>query len=47
MRSYTVIDLFAGCGGMTLGFTQTRRFESIFAVEFESDAADTFELNNG
>jgi DNA (cytosine-5)-methyltransferase 1 len=47
VRSYTVIDLFAGCGGMTLGFTQTKRFESIFAVEFEPDAAHTYELNFG
>jgi DNA (cytosine-5)-methyltransferase 1 len=47
VRSYTVIDLFAGCGGMTLGFRQTYRFKPIFAVEFEQDAADTYELNFG
>jgi DNA (cytosine-5)-methyltransferase 1 len=44
---FSVIDLFAGCGGMTLGFHQTGRFESVQAVEFDADAADTFELNFG
>ncbi len=44
---YDVIDLFAGCGGMTLGFTATDRFTPIFAVEFDGDAADTYELNFG
>ncbi len=47
MPAYELIDLFAGCGGMTLGFSLTRRFEPIFAVEFDSDAADTYELNFG
>jgi DNA (cytosine-5)-methyltransferase 1 len=32
---------------MTLGFASTGRFEPIFAVEFEPDAADTYELNFG
>jgi DNA (cytosine-5)-methyltransferase 1 len=47
VQKYNVIDLFAGCGGMTLGFSQTGRFEPVFAVEFEPDAADTYELNFG
>jgi DNA (cytosine-5)-methyltransferase 1 len=45
--SYRVIDLFAGCGGMTQGFCETGSFEPVFAVEFEPDAADTYELNFG
>jgi DNA (cytosine-5)-methyltransferase 1 len=44
---YNVIDLFAGCGGMTLGFKLTGRFNPTFAVEFDADAADTYELNFG
>jgi DNA (cytosine-5)-methyltransferase 1 len=47
MPSYDVIDLFAGCGGMTLGFARSGRFRPIFAVEFEPDAADTYERNFG
>lgn len=42
-----LIDLFAGCGGMTLGFEHTDRFESILAVELEADAAHTWERNFG
>ena len=26
METYSVIDLFAGAGGLSLGFTQTGRF---------------------
>lgn len=33
-----MIDLFAGCGGMTLGFEATAKFRSIVAVEWEPDA---------
>jgi DNA (cytosine-5)-methyltransferase 1 len=47
VNRYTVIDLFAGCGGMTLGFSATERFDPVLAVEFDPDAADTYELNFG
>src|SRR4051794_20431653 len=47
MRKYSVIDLFAGCGGMSFGFARTGRFEPCLAVESESDAAYTYELNFG
>ena len=40
-RTYTLMDLFAGCGGMTRGFVDSGRFESIFAVEMDRDAAET------
>jgi DNA (cytosine-5)-methyltransferase 1 len=41
-----VMDLFAGCGGLTLGFERAG-FMPIFAVESDPDAADTYELNFG
>jgi DNA (cytosine-5)-methyltransferase 1 len=44
---FTVIDLFAGCGGLTQGFVNTGQFEPILAVEFEKHAAETYELNFG
>ncbi len=46
-QTYTLMDLFAGCGGMTRGFEDTGRFESVFAVEFDQAAADTYALNFG
>jgi len=44
---YTLIDLFAGCGGLTRGFEDSKRFRSIFAVESDPDAAETYRLNFG
>ncbi len=47
METYALIDLFAGCGGMTLGFERTGRFKSIFAVEYDQAAAETYRRNFG
>jgi DNA (cytosine-5)-methyltransferase 1 len=44
---YTLIDLFAGCGGLTRGFEDSTRFRSIFAIELDPDAAETYRLNFG
>lgn len=44
---YTLMDLFAGCGGMTRGFVDTSRFRPVFAVEWDKFAADTYRLNFG
>jgi len=44
--TYTVIDLFAGAGGMTLGFERAG-FVPVFAVEVERAAARTYEANFG
>jgi DNA (cytosine-5)-methyltransferase 1 len=41
------MDLFAGCGGMTRGFLDTGRFEPMFAVEMDRDAAETYAANFG
>ncbi|MDP9280026.1 MAG: DNA cytosine methyltransferase [Gemmatimonadota bacterium] len=45
--SYTLIDVFAGCGGMTAGFVSTGRFRPILAVEVDRDAATTYGVNFG
>lgn len=42
----TMIDLFAGCGGMTLGFARSG-FEPVAAVEWDGAAAATYEANFG
>jgi DNA (cytosine-5)-methyltransferase 1 len=43
----TLVDLFAGCGGMTRGFEDSGSFRSVFAVELDRDAAATFAANFG
>lgn len=45
--TFSLIDLFAGCGGMSLGFEQTDQFESILAVEWDRAAAETYRRNFG
>lgn len=47
MAEFSLIDLFAGCGGMTLGFQQTDRFRSILAIESDRAAAETYRRNFG
>ena len=44
---HTLMDLFAGCGGMTRGFVDTGRFEPVFAVEMDEHAAATYAANFG
>lgn len=44
---YELIDLFSGCGGMTRGFLDSKRFNSVFAVECDPDAAATYRENFG
>jgi DNA (cytosine-5)-methyltransferase 1 len=43
----TLVDLFSGCGGMTRGFEDSGAFRSVFAVEFDRDAAATYGANFG
>ena len=40
----TFVDLFAGCGGLALGFMR-EGFEPVGAVEIDPDAAETYVLN--
>ena len=47
---YKLLDLFSGCGGMTLGFTDPRfcgGFKSIFAIDNDKSAAASYSLNFG
>ena len=46
-RRYLLADVFAGCGAMSRGFVDSGRFEPIFAVEADRDAAETYAANVG
>ena len=45
-NSYTVLDLFAGCGGLSNGFERGGNFRTIAANEIWGPAADTYEHNH-
>ena len=49
--TYSVVDLFAGCGGLTAGFlranTRFRAFRPIGAVDSDPDSAATYAANIG
>jgi len=44
---YKSIDLFAGIGGIRLGFEQTKRVQNVFAVEIDKYACETYKKNFG
>ena len=45
MKKIKYIDLFAGCGGLSLGFDLSGDFESVAFVENWKPAIDTFKEN--
>ena len=46
MKKFTYIDLFAGCGGLSLGLKQAG-LEGVWANEIDLDATNTYKLNIG
>lgn len=44
IQNYKFIDLFAGCGGMSLGF-EMAGYENIVAIDFWQDALNTYAHN--
>jgi DNA (cytosine-5)-methyltransferase 1 len=45
-KKYAVVDLFAGAGGLSYGFTQTGRFQIIAAAENNPNAQLTYKENH-
>ena len=43
---YQLADLFCGCGGLSLGFALTGRFDTIFGCEVKPEAVETFWRNH-
>ncbi len=46
MKKYNVIDLFAGVGGLSYGFSHLEEFEIIAANEIEKDISVAYQLNH-
>jgi len=46
MKRYTAISLFAGVGGIDLGFEQTGKVTTVWANEFDKNASITFKANH-
>src|SRR5689334_3088416 len=45
-RVYTIVDLFSGCGGGSMGFHKSG-FRTVGAVEIDENAAAAFTMNTG
>lgn len=45
MKKYRIIDLFAGCGGISKGFYNTGKVEIVGAIDFEQSACNTYQKN--
>ena len=46
MRKYSVVDLFAGAGGLSLGFMQTQKYDVKVAFENNKNMQDTYIKNH-
>jgi len=46
-KKYSIVDLFAGAGGLSYGFLQTGRFEVKAAFENNRNAQKTYKKNHG
>ena len=46
MGKYSVVDLFAGAGGLSLGFMQTNKYDIKVAFENNPDMQATYRANH-
>ena len=47
LEKFSLIDLYAGPGGLSLGFRSSGLFNPVVAVEFNVHAAESYESNLG
>ena len=45
MKKYNIVDLFAGVGGLSYGFSQLDEFNIVMANEIETDISKAYSLN--
>lgn len=45
IKSFRILDLFSGAGGFSYGMEKNEHFQTIIAVDFNSNALATFEYN--
>lgn len=46
MSKYKIVDLFAGVGGLSYGFSKLEEFEIVMANEIETDISKAYSLNH-
>ena len=46
MKKFSTIDLFAGAGGLSLGFLQTNKYDIKVAFEKNPDLQETYKKNH-
>lgn len=46
MKKYNIVDLFAGVGGLSYGFSQLEEFNIVMANEIEKDISKAYSLNH-
>lgn len=46
MKKYTVVDLFAGIGGLSYGFSKNKKFKIVLANEIDKNIAIGYEMNH-
>jgi len=44
-KKFKTLDLFAGVGGIRLGFEQVGYFETVFSNDFDKYCKNTYDLN--
>jgi DNA (cytosine-5)-methyltransferase 1 len=45
-KQYKIADFFAGCGGLSYGFSRTRRFSTVLGSDIKPEALETFAENH-